>query len=437
MDFKLSLSQKIKTECLSCIIVHMTLSEELSWRGFLEQTTFKDLRVIDDGGIKLLYWGVDPSSDSMTIGNLAAAMMVMHFIKAGHKAYLLIGGATGLIGDPDGKAVERELKSIETITANKEAIVKQYQKLFAGQSFEIVDNYDWFKDLGYLQFLRDVGKHVPMRQMLGREFVQSRLSDESSGISYAEFSYSLIQGYDFLTLFKDHGVSLQLSGADQWGNCIAGVELIRRITGEAADIWTSPLIIDKSTGKKFGKSESGAVWLDPKKTTPTAFYQFWINVADDSLFDFLKIYTWLSKEEIDELMSAHRAAPKERIGQKRLASEVTRIVHGEEATKLAEAVTGYLTGERSLGEASNDELEATRREIPTVKVSGDLSLINALVSSGLAKSNSEAKSLIEGGAIYVHGQPFKDPSLASDNFENGRLIVRRGKAFSDSALLEL
>ena len=414
----------------------MTLSEELSWRGFLEQTTFKDIKAIDNGGISF-YWGVDPSSDSMTIGNLAAAMMVRHFIKAGHKAYLLIGGATGLIGDPDSKTTERELKSIETISANKAAITSQYQKLFKDQSIEIVDNFDWFKDLNYLQFLREVGKFVPMRQMLNRDFVASRLNDESNGISYAEFSYSLIQGYDFLTLFKVKGVTLQLSGADQWGNCIAGVELIRRITGKSADIWTSPLIVDKSTGKKFGKSESGAVWLDPHKTTPTAFYQFWINIADDELANFLKIYTFLNKDEIDELLLAHNNNPKDRLAQKRLASEVTTIVHGQGASKLAEAVTGYLTGERDLAQATDEELQAIRSEIPSVKINSDHSLINALVSTKLAKSNSEAKSLIDNGAIYVRNNTFKELNLKAEDFINGRLLIRRGKAFADSALLEL
>ena len=260
----------------------MTLSEELKWRGFVNQTTFKDISVIDGDPIKF-YWGVDPSAPSMTIGNLAAAMMVRHFIDHGHKAVLLVGGATGLIGDPDGKAEERTLKTKEEVEKNKAGLAAQYQQIFAGESIDMVDNYDWFKDMGYLQFLRDVGKHVPMRQMLQREFVQSRLGEEGAGISYAEFSYVLIQGYDFLHLNREMDVTLQLCGSDQWGNCIAGVELIRRITGNEAHVWSTPLVINRATGKKFGKTEDGAVWLAPELTSPTQFYQFWINCDDEGV----------------------------------------------------------------------------------------------------------------------------------------------------------
>src|SRR5690606_15216819 len=226
------------------------------------------------------YWGVDPSAPSMTIGNLATAMMVRHFINYGHKAVLLLGGATGMIGDPDGKAQERDLMTAEEVEANKKGIETQYKQVFGGQEFEIVDNYDWFKDIGYLQFLRDVGKHVPMRQMLGRDFVNTRLSEDGAGISYAEFSYVLIQGYDFVHLNKEHGVTLQVCGSDQWGNSIAGVDLIRRLNGQEAHVWSAPLVVNNTTGVKFGKSEEGAVWLDEKLTSPYKFYQFWLNVDD-------------------------------------------------------------------------------------------------------------------------------------------------------------
>jgi tyrosyl-tRNA synthetase len=257
----------------------MTLSEELQWRGFVNQTTFKDIAVLD-GQSLTFYWGVDPSASSMQVGNLAAAMMVKQFIKHGHKAVLLVGGATGLIGDPDGKTEERTLKTTDEIDANKKGIADQYSHIFQGLPFRQVDNYDWFKDMGYLEFLREVGKHVPLRQMLQREFVQSRLAADGAGISYAEFSYVLIQAFDFLQLYRDHGVTLQLCGSDQWGNSIAGVDLIRRVSGAETNVWSTPLVINKTTGKKFGKSEDGAVWLDSKKTSPTQFYQFWIN-ADD------------------------------------------------------------------------------------------------------------------------------------------------------------
>jgi tyrosyl-tRNA synthetase len=414
----------------------MTLSEELKWRGFLENTTYKDISVIDNGGISF-YWGVDPSADSMQVGNLAAAVMAKHFIAAGHKAYLLVGGATGLIGDPDGKTSERELKSLEEIEHNKQGIVAQYKTIFAGQDFEIVDNFDWFKDMNYLSFLRDVGKHVPLRQMLGREFVQTRVADDGDGLSYAEFSYSLIQGYDYLRLFQDKNVTLQLAGSDQWGNSIAGVELIRRITANSANVWTSPLIVDKSTGRKFGKSENGTVWLDPAKTTPTAFYQFWVNSPDDSVEDFLKIYTFLSKEQIEQLMAARHEDPKKRLAQKALAKEVTTLVHGEEATKIAEAVSDFLIGARNIAEASDEELSAIRADIHSVKVASGISLVEALTSAGLASSKTEARSLIETKAIYINGQSYDKDTINQDVFVNGRLLIRRGKAFRDSALLEI
>jgi tyrosyl-tRNA synthetase len=223
----------------------MKLSEELQWRGFVNQMTFSDITDLDKQPLSF-YWGVDPSADSMQIGNLAAAMMVRHFIDHGHKAFLLVGGATGMIGDPDGKKDERNLLTLEDIARNKAGIAAQYKTVFAGKQFELVDNYDWFKDMNYLTFLREVGKNAPMSSMLSREFVQSRLGDDGAGISYAEFSYSLIQGYDFLHLFQEHGVTLQLCGADQWGNSVTGVDLIRRIAGGEAHVYSTPLIVNKA-----------------------------------------------------------------------------------------------------------------------------------------------------------------------------------------------
>jgi len=413
----------------------MALSDELTWRGFVNQTTYTDPKALDQGQITF-YWGVDPSADSMTVGNLAAAMMVRHFIDHGHKAILLVGGATGMIGDPDGKKQERDLLSLEDIARNKEAISAQYRKVFAGQDFEIVDNYDWFKGLGYLEFLRTVGKHVPMRQMLGREFVQSRLSENGAGISYAEFSYSLIQGYDFLHLYREHGVTLQVCGADQWGNSIAGVELIRRIEGAEAHVWSTPLIVNKTTGVKFGKSEDGAVWLDPAKTTPTQFYQFWVNCDDAGVEDYLKIYTLLTQEEIAEIMTHHRANRGERIAQIRLAVEVTRLVHGQDELNVAHDVTAYLIG-ADVGHAEGAALDALRQEIPNVKSAQDGSIVEALVSSGLASSNTEARRFLSENAIAVNGQKVQRENFEAGDFHNGRLMLRRGKAYKDSALVEL
>lgn len=414
----------------------MTLSNELKWRGFVNQTTYKDVAVLDGEPISF-YFGVDPSSDSMQIGNLASAMMVKHFINHGHKATLLVGGATGMIGDPDGKAEERELKSIEEITHNKKSIANQYQTIFSGQPFEIVDNYDWFKDMGYLQFLREVGKHVPMRQMLSRDFVQSRLGEGSAGISYAEFSYSLIQGFDFLHLYREKGITLQLCGADQWGNSVAGVELIRRITGGSADIWSAPLVINKNTGVKFGKSEGGAIWLDSSKTSPTQFYQFWINIDDNSVEELLKMFTLIDEPTLAQLMSEHNTRRQDRLAQTHLAQEVTILIHGEENMHFAESVTGFLTGKANIAEADDRIIAEVRSNLPNVKASESGSIIGALVSTGLAASNSEARRLIGDNGISINGNKVSRDDFEASDFLNGRLLLRRGRAFKDSALVEL
>jgi len=413
----------------------MKLSEELTWRGFVNQTTYKDVATLDGEPITF-YLGVDPSADSMQVGNLAVMMMVRRFVDHGHKALLLVGGATGLIGDPDGKAQERDLKTPEEIDHNKQAIAAQFQRVLAGQPFETVDNYDWFKGMGFLEFLRDVGKHVPMRQMLGRDFVQSRLGEDGAGISYAEFSYALIQGYDFLHLHRENGASLQLCGADQWGNSIAGVELIRRITGDEAHVWSAPLVVNKTTGVKFGKSEAGAVWLDAAKTTPTQFYQFWINCDDAGVEDYLKIYTLLSKDEVDAVMKQQSEDPRQRVAQQRLAEEVTLLVHGREAMETAKRVTDCLTGQLKLEEVE-DVLEALRQEIPAVQVVQDDSVARALVESGLASSNTEARRFLKENAISLNGKKIQREQFEAGDFQNGRLLLRRGKAFKDTALVEL
>lgn len=417
-------------------MANMTLSEELTWRGFVNQTTFKDVTALD-GEPMSFYLGVDPSAKSMTIGNLAPVMMVRHFIEHGHKAFLLVGGATGLIGDPDGKAQERDLKSLEEVAEYKTGIVAQYKHLLNDQPFEVVDNYDWFKNIGYLEFLRDVGKHVPMRQMLSRDFVQSRLGEDGAGISYAEFSYSLIQGYDFLHLHREHGVNLQVCGADQWGNSIAGVELIRRITGDEAHIWSTPLVINKATGVKFGKSEGGAVWLDAELTSPTQFYQFWINCDDEGVEDYAKIYTLLQKDELDQIMAKHRENPQERYAQRRLAQEVTTLVHGEAEMQRAEQVTLMLTGKQTVGEASDDAVEAMRREVASAKVAATATVVEALVASGLAQSTSEARRLVADKAIFVNGAKMDRENFEANDFQNGRLLLRKGKVLKNTALIEV
>jgi tyrosyl-tRNA synthetase len=413
----------------------MTLSQELSWRGLVNQTTYKDIAALDGKPITF-YWGVDPSADSMTIGNLAAAMMVRCFMKHGHAGVLLVGGATGLIGDPDGKADERSLKTSAEITHNKQAITSQYSQLFKGQNFKIVDNYDWFGSMHYLTFLRDVGKHVPLRQMLARDFIQSRLGEQGNGISYAEFSYVLIQAYDFLQLYQKHGVTLQVCGSDQWGNSIAGVDLIRRKTGGEAHVYSVPLITNQATGVKFGKSEDGAVWLSAEKTSPTQFYQFWINVDDASVEAYLKIFTEIDKPELERIIAEHAKNPGQRLAQTRLAEAVTGLVHGNKSMEVAKLVTSVLIGKTPVGEAGG-VLGHIRTEITAVQAANDGSIIEVLVQGGLAASNTEARRLIADNAISINGQKVSRERFEAADFQNGRLLLRRGKAFKDSALVEL
>ena len=397
----------------------MSLSVELQWRGFVNQTTLTDPKALDGEPIAF-YFGVDPSADSMHIGQLAMAMMIRHFIAHGHKATLLVGGATGMVGDPDGKAEERELKSIEEVEHNKAGIAAQYKSLFDGQAFEVVDNYDWFKDINYLSFLRDVGKYVPVSQMLGRDFIQTRLGEGGSGISYAEFSYALIQGYDFLHLYRERGITLQIAGADQWGNSVTGVQLIRRIENAEANVWTAPLIINKTTGRKFGKSEEGAVWLDATKTSVFKFYQFWLNVDDDCAIDYAKIYTLLSKDEIHELAEKQQTNPGARDAQKTLAYEVTKLVHGEHAAESAKNVTSVLFGGTAFETLSESDIELLSIEIP-VATKGR-SVVDLLVDSNLASSKGEARRLILGGAVSVNGE-----KLLDDTVVNSSSLVKKGK----------
>jgi len=397
----------------------MTLSEELTWRGFVNQTTYADIKDLDKGPISF-YFGVDPSADSMTIGNFASAMMVRHFINAGHKAVLLVGGATGIIGDPDGKSDERTLKTLDEIARNKAAIAEQYKTIFADADFTLVDNYDWFKEINYLTFLREIGKHVPLSNMLGREFVQSRIGEGGSGISYAEFSYSLIQGYDYLHLYREHGVTLQVCGADQWGNSIAGVDLIRRLEGAEANIYSVPLIINKATGKKFGKTEDGAIWLDANKTSVYKFYQFWLNADDEGVVDYAKVYTLLDKEAIDRMAEQVATNPGAREAQKTLAREVTKLVHGEDRTKSVEKVTAVLFGGGSVAELSGEELTMLANEIPTVALGG--TVIEALVATSTTSSNGEARRLIEGGAISLNGE-----KIAADQTIELTALIKKGK----------
>jgi len=377
----------------------MELSEELIWRGFKYQTTVNNITDLDKKSRKF-YIGFDPSADSLTIGNLASMMMARCFIRAGYTPYLLVGGATGMIGDPKDTN-ERDLKTIDEIEHNKAIITTQFKQVVGGE-VNLVDNYDWFKDIKLLDFLREVGKQFSMTQMLDREFVKARVGDGKIGLSYAEFSYVLIQSYDFLHLYRTYGVDLQLCGADQWGNSVSGRHLIKRLENADVDVWSAPLVIDPTTGVKFGKSETGAVWLSEAKTSAYNFYQFWLNVDDAGVENYLKIYTELSKDEIDGLLAKQRQDPSKRPAQKALAYEVTKIVHGQAKADSVVKITTVLFGGSKIDELSADELDLLAEEIPTIQLG--FTIVEALQKTSLASSNSEAKRLLESGAININGE---------------------------------
>ena len=397
----------------------MKLSDELSWRGFINQTTLADLAMLDEEPRKF-YLGVDPSADSMTIGNLSVLMMVRHLIKHGHQAFLLIGGATGMIGDPDGKKDERELRQADTVLKNVEGLKSEMNQVFGDAPITVVNNNDWFKDINYIDFLHRIGKHVSMTQLLDRDFVQQRVGEGGAGLSYGEFSYGLIQGYDFYHLNKEYGVTLQLAGADQWGNGIIGVSLARKLAGSEVHVLTAPLVINKSTGVKFGKSESGAIWLDESKTSPFSFYQFWLNLDDRGVEDYIKLYTLLNKEEVDKVLQEHQINPSQRIAQRRLALEVTGIVHGDERAKRSQQVSDVLFNNANLDVNDKGLVGDIARELPVV--GKGMLVSDVLTSAKVVSSKSEVRRLIQGGGIAINGV-----KISEDIIVNDTSLIKKGK----------
>lgn len=409
------------------IIVIMTLSEELTWRGFINQTSLDNIAQLDEKKLTF-YHGYDASADSLTVGNLAAVMMDKVFIRHGWKAIVLAGGATSLIGDPGGKDSERPLQSEEQINANVAAVHGQIQQLF-GSGVQLVNNIDWFKNMSVLEFLRDVGKHFSMTPLVQRDYIAKRIGEGGRGISYTEFSYTLLQGYDFLHLYKNYGVEFQLAGSDQWGNSLSGIDLIRRVEGKEVNVLTCPLIINKATGKKFGKSEDGAVWLDPTKTSPYKFYQFWLNVDDDGVEGYLKIFTELDKEDIDAVIHEFEANKSARAAQKLLAYEITKLVHGKSVADSIVNVTNVLFGNADYNSLSAEDFVQLKQELPLVEAAVGVPLLAVLVQAGLAQSNTEARRFLEQGAIYVNGKTANVQTvLGPDDFLAGHhAILRRGK----------
>ena len=395
----------------------MKLSEELQWRGFWNQTTFTDDKLIDSENFTL-YLGTDPSADSLHVGHLAVYMMVRHFLERGHKVFLLVGGGTGMIGDMRDTE-ERNLLPYEEIEHNKQALKSQVSRIFAGRDFTLVDNADWLAELELLPFLRDIGKNFNMADLVSREFFKARINN-GKGLSFAEFTYTLLQGYDFWHLFNQYGVNLQIGGSDQWGNLLSGVDLIRKKENTEVYAMTAPLLINKSTGRKFGKSEGGAVWLDENKTSVYKFYQFWLNVDDESAIEYMKIFTMLDRDTIEAIAENHAVNPGARSAQKVLAREVTDIVHGSARRESVERVTEVLFGGGDFKKLSDDDLGALAEEIPCVDAGIDV--IEALVESGAVGSNGEAKRLLKSGAIGLNGE-----KLAENKVVNDTSLLKKGK----------
>ena len=402
----------------------MTLSEELIYRGLIKDKTFANASWLDTP--RAFYFGVDCSANSLTVGNLAALLMAKRMAKAGWEAVLLVGGATSLIGDPGGKTEERELKPKDEIDKNVAGIQTQVEQLFAGEEFTLVNNYDWTKDVKLLDFLRDVGKHYPMSELVNREFISERMSDQGNGISYAEFSYTLLQGYDFWHLYKNMQVELQIGGSDQWGNMLSGVGLIRKREGAEAHCASMPLIINKTTGKKFGKSEEGAVWLDPARTSVYTFYQFWLNADDEGVEDYLKVFTELDKEAIEGVMAEFEQNKAGRAAQRTLAYEVTKLVHGTEKANAVQKATEVLFGSEDYRALSEEEQAILKSELPVVEASGDIFLAGLITQAGLAASNSEASRFLGSGAISINGKKAA-PEDSANSLEPGSNLLKRGK----------
>lgn len=414
----------------------MNLIEELRWRGMLQDImpgTEEQLNKEQTSA----YIGFDPTADSLHIGSLVPILLLVHLQKAGHKPYALIGGATGMVGDPSGKSEERNLLSEDVLKHNQEGVKKQLEKFLnfdesKSNAAVMVNNYDWFKNMLFLDFIRDVGKHITVNYMMAKDSVKKRIEGET-GISFTEFTYQLIQGYDFYWLYKNHNCKLQMGGSDQWGNITTGTELIRRKAGGEAFAFTCPLLT-KADGGKFGKTEKGNIWLDAGKTSPYQFYQFWLNAADDDATKWIKIFTFLSKNEIEDLTKHHEENAANRLLQKTLAKEVTKFVHGEEGLKQAIETTEKLFANQSAPAESLSEEDLESME-GVVKIEFDSSKLNIDIISFLAETNifpskGEARRMMQNGGISINRNKVDSLQFTIDNsllLHNKYLLVQKGK----------
>ncbi len=409
----------------------MNIFEELKVRGLIFQTTDEAalVKALTENSVTF-YTGYDPTADSLHLGHLVPILNMRRLQLAGHNPVALVGGATGMIGDPSFKDSERSLQTTETVANWSNSIKNQLSRFlsFEGDhAAKVVNNYDWFSTMNVLEFLRDIGKHFTINYMMSKESVKSRIE---TGISYTEFAYQILQGYDFYQLNENHGITLQIGGSDQWGNMVAGTDLIRKKSGNDTHVITVPLITD-STGKKFGKSEGNAVWLDADKTSPYEFYQFWLNVADADAVKFLRIFTFLSLDDIDSLAKVFEAAPHERLAQKTLAKEVVSLVHGEAAYEQAVNISEQLF-EGHIKALSVKDIKAGLKDVPNYTVTDDFdgNLVNLLVDAKISPSRRQAREDITNGAIYLNGERQTDLEYVlsdTDKLENELTVIRRGK----------
>ena len=414
------------------VTVDPTLLDDLEWRGLVAHSTDLDAlrEALSEGSVRF-YVGFDPTAPSLHMGNLVQILTAKRLQEAGHTPYALVGGATGMIGDPK-ESGERQLNSLDTVKEWVERVRGQIEPFL---SFEgpnaatMVNNYDWTASLSTIDFLRDIGKHFPVNRMLARDVVRSRLD---VGISYTEFSYVLLQSMDFLNLYRDHGVTLQFGGSDQWGNLTGGVELIRRADGGKAHAFATPLIT-KADGTKYGKTEGGALWLDPDMMSPYAFYQFWLNTEDEKVGELLRVFTFFSREEIEELGARHAEKPFLRAGQRALAEHVTTLVHGADETERIKAASAALFGGgdlRAVGWSTLHAALATARELVTVGADDVPTIVDLFVDTGLVQSRSEARRAVAEGGAYLNNERVDDPEYVptdGDLIEDRLLVLRRGK----------
>ena len=401
----------------------MTLYEELKWRGLVKDVSSPEIeKKLNDEKITF-YWGTDPTADSLHLGHYSSLVTAKRLAKAGHHPILLVGGATGLIGDPRPTS-EREIISKETLNKNLEGISKQVNEIFNGKA-QIVNNYDWFKEYEFLDFLRDVGKYINVNYMLNKDIIRRRLE---TGITYAEFSYTLIQGYDFFRLFQDKNCILQAEGSDQWGNITTGIDLIRKLTGKEAYGFTMPLVLDKF-GKKFGKSEGNALWLNKDKTSSYELYQYLVNVDDSMVISYLKIFTFLSKEEIDGLEIKNNEHPELREAHKTLAREIITDLHGKEEYEKALKISECLF-KGNIKELDTKDILVGFKDVPHFEVEENIKIIDLIVNGKVASSKREAREFINSGAIYINGDKVEDENMIVTKdiaLDNKILVIKRGK----------